>query len=181
MKKSVKIQSTDKPKTALRSITDADQENLRTWKNKHRTSFFYQEIITPEQQKEWFRKYLGRQNDYMFIVEEEPMGENAEKERCPVGCLAFRLEDDSTIDLYNIIRGRESVNVTMKDAMHLMLNYIKTYFPDKRIKCDVLKDNPAVLWYKKCGFAIWEEKEYYIMGIERPDIPRVDIVCSEEE
>ena len=180
MDKLIKIQCADNPAIMLRSIGDADQENLRTWKNMHRTSFFYQEIITPKQQKEWFGKYLGRQHDYMFIVE-EVMGKDAEEERHPIGCLAFRKEDDNTIDLYNIIRGQQSVHVTMKDAMHLMLNYIKVHFPDQRIKCDVLKDNPAVLWYKKCGFAILEEKEYYIMGIEQADIPCIEIVCREEE
>lgn len=176
MDRLIKIQCTDIPEITLRSISDADQENLRTWKNRHRTSFFYQEIITPEQQKEWFQKYLGRQQDYMFIVE-EVMGKSAVEERRPIGCLAFRQEDDDTIDLYNIIRGQESIHVTMKDAMHLMLNYIKANFANKRIKCDVLKDNPAVWWYRKCGFAIWEEKEYYIMGIEQVDITHMEIVC----
>ena len=180
MDRLISIQCMDNPEITLRSISDADQDNLRTWKNKHRTSFFYQETISSEQQKEWFQKYLGRQDDYMFIVE-EVMGKNAKKQRRPIGCMAFRQEDDDTIDLYNIIRGQESVHVTMKDAIHLMLNYIKANFPNKRIKCDVLKDNPAVLWYKKCGFAIWEEKEYYIMGIEQADIPMMEVNCSEEE
>lgn len=180
MNKLIIIKCADNPVMSLRSINAADQENLRTWKNRHRTSFFYQEIIIHEQQEEWYHKYLGRQNDYMFIVE-EVMRKNTKKQSRPIGCMAFRQEDDNTIDLYNIIRGQESVHVTMKDAMHLMLNYIKSEFPHKRIKCDVLKDNPAVLWYKKCGFAIWEEKEYYIMGIEQADIPMMEVYCSEEE
>lgn len=164
----------------LRDATNADQENLRIWKNKHRTSFFYQEIIQPEQQLKWFEGYQSRPDDYMFMVD-ELLQENGKTTYNPIGCMAFRIEDDDTIDLYNIIRGNKSMGkVSMKDAMHMMLTYIHQQFPDKKIKCDVLKDNPAVKWYQKCGFAIWEEKEYYIMGVNIEDISMIKIDSKEE-
>lgn len=160
------------PDLKLVSATDADQENLRIWKNNHRTSFFYQETIQPEQQHKWFQGYLDRAEDYMFMVAEDDY---------PIGCMAFRTEDEDVIDLYNIIRGEEGRReVSMKDAMHVMLSYIIEKFPGRKIKCDVLKDNPAVRWYQKCGFAILEEKEYYIMGIGNDDIPMVQIDVEEE-
>ena len=108
----------------------------------------------------------------MFMVEEE----------ChPIGCMAFRAEDEDKIDLYNIIRGENGNHkVSMRNAMHVMLTYIREKFPDRKIKCDVLKDNPAVRWYQKCGFAILEEKEYYIMGISKEKIPDVEITIEEE-
>lgn len=171
MKKNVKIIPEKKSGFCLRSIEAADLSNLRIWKNENRKSFFYQEIITPEQQNIWFQNYCKRLHDYIFVIEGNTQG--------PIGCMGFRLKDDK-VDLYNIIRGvKKSGNIFVHNAMYTMLAYIiNTY--DEPIKCDVLKDNPAVEWYKKCGFAIWEEKEYYVMGIERDDIPEVNIFVEEE-
>ncbi len=172
MDKKITISCESFPGLSLVSATDANLENLRIWKNNHRTSFFYQETIQPEQQKRWFQGYLDRADDYMFMVEEDGH---------PIGCMAFRTEDGDAIDLYNIIRGEDGVRgVSMKDAMHVMLSYITEKFPGRKIKCDVLKDNPAVRWYQKCGFAILEEKEYYIMGISNDDILVVQIDVEEE-
>lgn len=180
MNRKIQIWSEENKRIRLRTSEIEDQENLRTWKNGHRTSFFYQEIIQPEQQLKWFEGYQSRPDDYMFMVE-EMLQENGKTTCNPIGCMAFRIEDDDTIDLYNIIRGTESMGkVSMKDAMYMMLTYIHQQFPDKKIKCDVLKDNPAVLWYQKCGFAIWEEKEYYIMGVSIEDIPMIKIDSKEE-
>lgn len=164
----------------LRTARVEDLENLRVWKNNCRTSFFYQKVIQPEQQKQWFDGYLKRDDDYMFIIEEGG-ARDEQMAYHPFGCMAFRVTDDSTIDLYNIIRGENSLGqASMRTAMYMMLNYIVNYFPNKKIKCDVLKDNEAVKWYQKCGFAIWQEKEYYIMGINKEDIPMIKIEVREE-
>ncbi len=172
MNKKITITCENFPGLKLVSAADDDQEKLRTWKNNHRTSFFYQEMIQPEQQLKWFQGYLERADDYMFVIEEDGH---------PIGCMAFRTEEEDAIDLYNIIRGEEGEHkVFMRDAMYLMLSYIREKFPQRSIKCDVLKDNPAVKWYHKCGFAILEEKEYYIMGISNDDIPVVQIDVEEE-
>lgn len=172
MDRKITVICRDIPALRLTSASDDDQERLRIWKNAHRRSFFYQEIIEPKQQVKWFQRYQDRADDYMFMVEEDGN---------PIGCMAFRAEDEETIDLYNIIRGEEGNHrVTMQSAMHVMLAYISERFPDRKIKCDVLKDNPAVKWYQKCGFAILGEREYYIMGIGRDEIPNVEIIIKEE-
>ena len=68
MDKKITIRCEGFPGLSLVSATDANLENLRIWKNNHRTSFFYQETIQPEQQKRWFQGYLERADDYMFMV-----------------------------------------------------------------------------------------------------------------
>ena len=66
------------------------------------------------------------------------------------------------IDIYNVIRGKESLyGVSMMDVMKLMVSYIKNNF-SCRINCEVLKSNPAVDWYKKCGFVITNEYNRYL-------------------
>lgn len=177
----IRIGSVDFHNFYLREVMISDMENLRCWKNNNRKSFFYQEEISPEQQEKWFEGYLGRPFDRMFVVEENT-GTDLEPSRRAIGCMGFRLEDDRTIDIYNVIRGEASKTpATMRDAMYMMLRYAADIFPEYRVKCDVLKDNPAVEWYKKCGLAIWEEREYYIMGICKEDIPEIRITVVNEE
>lgn len=176
-----KIVSRDFQNLVLREITVLDMENLRCWKNNNRKAFFYQEEILPEQQDKWFKGYLDRPYDYMFIVEEN-VDIASESFEHAIGCMGFRVEEGQTIDIYNVIRGEASrTQVTMRDAMQVMLRYAADTFPESRIKCDVLKDNSAVEWYKKCGLAIWEEREYYIMGIYKESIPGMLITVVSEE
>ena len=80
MNKRVTVICKDFPNLKMVSASETDQDSLRRWKNDHRTSFFYQEIIQPEQQLKWFQKYQDRSDDYMFMVEEDG---------CPIGCMAF--------------------------------------------------------------------------------------------
>ncbi|EGR0524525.1 GNAT family N-acetyltransferase [Vibrio cholerae] len=136
----------------LRSITVSDLENLRQWKNKHRNSFFYKEIITVEQQNKWFESYLKDDKDYMFTV---VCNEKA------IGCMGFREKGDF-IDVYNIMRGEKSQeqSFSMSDAFRLMLNYIN-HECQKKITCVVLNDNPAFNWYLKNDFLVLKEIEDY--------------------
>lgn len=172
-----KISINDKENTIrLRNAEQKDIELLRIWKNRNKRSFFYQQEITAEQQGNWFLVYQKRENDYIFIVEER-----VDEEYNPIGCLGFRVQEDA-IDLYNIIRGRESKSgVSMHLAMDIMLNYIIQKYAQLPIKCDVLKDNPAVGWYQKCGFDILREIEYYVMQIDRNKIRELELTIYEEE
>ena len=157
----------------LRAANDSDIELLREWKNSNKKSFFYQQEISKAQQAEWFSAYKQRENDYMFMVEEIIEGKHI-----PVGCMGFRILNNY-IDLYNIIRGAESsIGVSMHRAMYIMLNYIRNKW-NAPIQCDVLKDNPAVNWYLKCGFVILENKDYLVMTINMESIANADIEIFE--
>lgn len=158
----------------LIEIQKSDLANLRIWKNHNKFSFFYQEDITQEEQKKWYEDFCNRDNDFMFIVEEK------KKTFVPIGCMGFRVKNGE-IDLYNIIRGEKSdkKEASMKNAMVLMLNYIFDEY-NYTVKCDVLKNNPAVEWYKSCGFAISEDLGYYVMEIKRENVPKLDIMVEED-
>jgi hypothetical protein len=127
----------------LRTITVADLENLREWKNAHRFAFFYQAIITPEQQDKWFQGYLERANDYMFVVQ---------RGHEPAGCMGFRLLDQHA-DIYNVILGRPESGGKglMSWAMRLMCSFIAADFT-RDIGAQVLLSNPARAWYCKNAF-----------------------------
>jgi ribosomal protein S18 acetylase RimI-like enzyme len=130
---------------ALRSAGPQDLDNLRVWKNRNKEGFFFQGEITPQMQRDWYAAYLSRERDFMFIVESEAVA---------VGCMAFRVEELGAIDAYNIIAAPEGAGKgLMKAALAIMCSYAaQRYGPD--IGCLVLKNNPAVGYYRACGFEI---------------------------
>lgn len=131
---------------------DADSENLRVWKNKHRNSFFFKDEITPEMQAKWFAKYKADKHSMMLVVQ-EPAGES---EWRSIGCMGYRvLTEDANapyLDLFNILRGEESIvsGYRMKDAFEAMCTYLlQTYTLPQT--CKVLTENPARNWYESIG------------------------------
>lgn len=138
----------------LRGIEESDLADLRLWKNANRRAFFFKSEITLEGQRAWFQGYLARPDDYMFLVESGAVR---------VGCMGFRLEGGAA-DCYNII-GVVQGKGLMTSAMRLMCSYILKEHTD-RIGCRVLKDNPAVGWYKKCG---------YVVTADGPDYHQMDL------
>ncbi len=174
MKRNVILYIKYNGRTRLRSVTQHDMEDLRIWKNRNRTSFFYKQEISPEAQLEWYKGYARREEDHILMVEVK-VGDTWEK----IGCLGFRVVEGN-MDLYNIIRGRRTaVRSSMREAMHILLAYISARY-SYPIKCDVLVDNPAVEWYNKCGFSIKECRgDYYIMVFEKDMVTLPDV--DEEE
>lgn len=129
---------------ALRTAAESDGEDLRQWKNANRHFFFYQEIISPEQQEKWFQGYLARSDDTMFIVSK---GER------PIGCIGFRVLEENRIDIYNVILGDPALGGKglMSQAMQLMCSYIVQQSMAE-IVAKVLNSNPALEWYLRNGF-----------------------------
>lgn len=129
----------------IRTITLADLENLRAWKNAHRMFFFHQEEIQPIQQEQWYSRYLQCSEDYMFIVEAEGHA---------VGCMGIRLLADGW-DVYNVILGvtEYAGRGIMARAFQLMLQFASDR-KHQPINLNVLKQNPAIGWYQKNGFQI---------------------------
>jgi nitrite reductase/ring-hydroxylating ferredoxin subunit len=129
---------------SLRTIECQDLEDLRLWKNANRRSFFFQGTITPAGQRAWFEGYLGRAQDFMFLVESHGLR---------AGCMGFRILGGSA-DAYNIIASPKGRGWgIMAPAMRLMCSFIlKEHTPV--MGCTVLKGNLALSWYKKCGWRV---------------------------
>lgn len=141
----------------LRAIGPDDLEDLRLWKNAHREAFFFKGVLSSEDQRRWFEGYRKRANDYMFVVEDG--GAKA-------GCMGFRLEGGEA-DAYNIIGAPEARGKgVLGAAMKLLCSYI---LKEHRVpvSCKVVKGNPAVGWYEKCGYKIvGKEKDHVVMRLD---------------
>jgi diamine N-acetyltransferase len=60
---------------ALRLVEDRDLPLTLAWRNRDeaRKNFKNSEIISPDQHLSWFKRYLARDDDFVFIVEAENM------------------------------------------------------------------------------------------------------------
>ena len=143
MKRTLLLTHSEYTQLALRSISADDLENLRQWKNANRQYFFYQEIISSEDQRRWFDGYLSREHDYMFIVVAQGTD---------IGCMAFR-QLEAGGDIYNVILGLSEFGGYgwMARAFHIMCSYAIKKYPT-RLAAKVLRDNPALEWYYRNGF-----------------------------
>ena len=129
----------------LREIVESDLEILRTQKNLHRASFFYQEEISKSQQNSWYAGYASDPNNLIFMLEMDGI---------PVGCIGLRRNlENLSIDFYNLMTwstGRGSG--AMHSAILRIMEEQRQLFQIRSFGVDVLVDNPAVTWYEKVGF-----------------------------
>jgi RimJ/RimL family protein N-acetyltransferase len=157
------------PDLRLRAIGQEDIENLRTWKNENKNSFFLKQEITPEQQWKWYQAFSTRNDDHMFIVEQLEAGKWT-----PIGCMGFReLAEEGNVDAYNIIRSKKIGNAsfTMSEAFRLMLAYASSLYPQLPLRVKVLSHNPAVAWYEKNDFSkIGEQDGYFAMELNKDSL-----------
>ena len=154
LKEDIIFDSDNNSRIKLRFINSGDIELLRKWKNDNKQYFFFDKIINPDQQLEWYRNFTKRKNDFMFIVE-------LDSKR--IGCMGYRLIN-RTIDIYNVILGEKkySQQKVMSNAFQLMISNIKKKFA-LEIFAKVIIDNPALTWYFKNGFKVSEKKDQYFL------------------
>ncbi len=138
----------------LRSIDENDIDNLRMWKNANREAFFYNKIITRDDQKKWYDEYICRKKDYIFMVLYKDV---------KIGCIGFR-EINGIIDIYNVILGKNEFGRKglMSKALATICSYIFNNFKGD-ITTKVLYSNQVKSWYKKNGFRKISRIEDYLL------------------
>lgn len=127
---------------------------MRKWRNHDHMSFRDRNLITHNQQEEWYIKYLSDLNYWYFIVY---FG------NVPIGSIGLSRIDTDEAHIESLILGDKSYSRRglMSDALEQMM----TIFPFKKYSLKVLKNNlVAIEFYKKNGFAVASEIEScYIM------------------
>ena len=145
MKPALVLSSTAAPGITLESISAEHLELLRLWKNNHSHRFFYQEQITPAQQRQWFDGYSSRPGDWIFLIHDANIN-------LAVGCLGYRVLDKE-IDIYNVLRAEDvpSRSSAHSHALNILTNHIAATY-QLPIRARVLADNPAARWARLHGF-----------------------------
>jgi RimJ/RimL family protein N-acetyltransferase len=133
----------DDSSIAIKTIDESYIYDLMEWKNNNREYFFNHNIISSEQQLNWYKNYIQRDNDFMFVVIVNGVS---------VGCMGIR-KIDNEWDVYNVILGLSKYggNGIMFKCFQNMLKYINQ-LDNLPISLKVLKNNPAIGWYEKNGF-----------------------------
>lgn len=137
----------------LRLIEEADLGMTRKWRNQDqiRKWFIHPDVISTEQHLEWFRKYLQRDNDYLFIIEENRVLKR------PVGQISiYNIDWSKKIGEFGrLLIGELKVHGTglAKDATRLLISYSFEELGLEEIELDVFGTNkPAIAIYQACGF-----------------------------
>jgi diamine N-acetyltransferase len=137
----------------LRLVEESDLPMTLIWRNQDhiRKWFIHSEVLSPEQHQTWFKDYLTRENDYVFIIEEN---ENLKK---PIGQISlYNIDRDLKFAEYGrlMIGEAEAQGKGLaKEATRLLLGYAFKELGLTRVELEVLEDNkPAMAVYRACGF-----------------------------
>ena len=151
----------DKYNISIKPINKSHLSKLRLWKNQNRNYFFHKDLITQEDQTKWYKLFKSRKNDYMFVI----INNNS-----LVGCMGIRLINEEW-DVYNVILGnlKYSKKGIMSIAVFKMIDHALSLKKTK-ISLKVLKNNPAIIWYKKQNFEIINSNENFHTMIYKNNI-----------
>jgi RimJ/RimL family protein N-acetyltransferase len=154
IKSEIKIVVPFLPDLVLRAASEDDLENLRQWKNEQKEFFFHKYEITSDQQIHWYKSFLERSHDLLFIVEFEGRA---------FGCMGIRWLEGYW-DVYNVILGVSAFGKKgyMGRAFDALLDYTLS-LKNEPITLQVLKHNPAIVWYKKHGFSITKTYDEHLL------------------
>ena len=131
----------------LRPLLETDIEKLRVLRNKYSGFFINQGLVTAEQQREWFQRYLLKKDDIMFSIS------------CPsmtfAGAIALYDISYETLsaEFGRIVVDEGAPKYTGTYAIEALLNFSREKLKLHTIHCSVLKNNDrAITVYKRIGF-----------------------------
>jgi diamine N-acetyltransferase len=146
-------QRIEKGRIRLRLLEESDLPMTLRWRNQDhiRKWFVHSEVISAEQHQEWFKQYLERDNDYVFIIEET---RNFHK---PVGQISLYNIDwkQRRADYGRLLIGEPNAQGKgiAKKANYLLLHYAFAILGLNKVELEVFTDNePAIAIYRGCRF-----------------------------
>ena len=143
-------------KIFLKPLEKEDIEMLRVLRNQASKFFITQKLISKEQQQQWYKTYLEKQNDYMFKV---VLCSNPDEF---VGAVALYDIDEEKRDAEfgRIVVDHKKARGIGKDIVNAICQFGYKELRLVKITCTVFKDNEkAVRIYKEIGFEIVREKD----------------------
>ncbi|MFI5346132.1 MAG: GNAT family N-acetyltransferase [Elusimicrobiota bacterium] len=149
MKRSIQLKA---PGVVLTSVAKEDVEELRLWKNEARATFFYKKEISQEEQENWYRGYLTRDDDQLFSVQRD--GRRA-------GFIGVRMKSNDT-EVYAVIaRPQPEGRRLLGPALRLAATYAAAGGV-ARVFCRILKDDSIRDWFIAEGFRVAAEKADHV-------------------
>ena len=140
-------------RVCLRPLAEADLPMTLGWRNQEhvRRWFINSDALTPEQHRGWFERYAGRDDDFVFVIEE-----TAELMK-PVGQVAVYNIDwvSGRAEFGRIIVGEPEAagRGLAKEATALLLDFAFGTLGLEEAEAYIKRDNAASLVvFRACGF-----------------------------
>lgn len=137
----------------LRLLTEADLPMTLHWRNQDniRRWFIHSDVITSQQHQAWFEQYNQKENDFVFIIEEQEMLGR------PIGQVALYNIDQlkKQAEFGRLLIGEQEARGKglARLATELLLTFAFDYFELNQIFLEVFDSNtPAITIYHQCGF-----------------------------
>ena len=155
----------------LRLLEERDLALTRAWRNQDhiRRWFLTSDPITAEQHQEWFRRYLDRDDDFVFLIEE------TEVLKCPVGQVSVYHVDWSkgSAEFGRLMLGEEEARGRglARQVTRRLIDEAFGPWGLRELHLECLRENRrALAVYTACGFeAIGESGPSTLMAIHRVD------------
>ena len=139
----------------LRLLNEADLPLTLQWRNQDhiRKWFFFSDVLTSKQHISWFQRYLQKDNDFVFIIEDVERGYR------PVGQVSIYNIDWDRLrgEFGRLMIGDQSAagKGLAKSATILIVMNAGKQLGLREIYLEVFSKNErAVAVYEKCGFQI---------------------------
>jgi RimJ/RimL family protein N-acetyltransferase len=123
-----------------------NQSHIRRW-------FFHSDVITPEQHRAWFERYVQQDDDYVFVIQElgdilRPVGQVA---LYHIDWTAKRAEFGRLMIGEPDARGKGSA----REATELLVGMALGDLGLQEVYLEMFADNvPALAIYTACGFQV---------------------------
>lgn len=137
----------------LRLLEEADLPMTLAWRNQDhiRRWFFTSHVITPDEHRGWYAKYLERDDDFVFVIEE------TETLKRPVGQLALSKIDwtEGRAEFGRLMIGDPAAKGLglATAATRLLVEEALAMWGLQQVYLEVLRTNvPALAIYRACGF-----------------------------
>lgn len=146
-------------KVRLRLLEESDLPLTLIWRNRHeiRKWFVHSALITGEQHRAWFRKYLELDNDYVFIIE------HTANNFVAVGQASIYNIDweHGQAEFGRLLIGPSNArrHGLAKESVKLLLKHAHDQLGIGEFDLEVFRDNfPALAIYESLGFAIQSQE-----------------------
>ena len=140
-------------RVCLRLLTEGDLPMTLAWRNQDhiRKWFLSSHIITPDEHRAWFAQYAERDDDFVFVIDEQV------RLHKPVGQVSLYGIDwaHARAEFGRLLVGEaDAVGMGLaREATTLLVDYAFARLGLTEIVLEVLRDNQvAIALYQACGF-----------------------------
>ena len=151
------------PSVRLRLLAEDDLATTLDWRNQERIRmwFFDARVISPEQHRAWFEEYRGKEDDFVFVIEERGSGG-------PVGQVSLYHVDGvgRRAEYGRLMIGERAAQGRglAREATDLLVRWALGPLGLEEVHLEVLQDNVgARRLYERSGFVTTGRREGVVL------------------